>query len=185
MRQGWPSGLKSARLGRGHDRGGRSRCGLPGRLRRLRASGAPDRWFAVLYVLNAATVAARGYGGSIRAFCEDVEAQTHVVETAQEIILRRAFEGLPADTRRSWIAILSLSDVALSRMKPSSCFRAHATSMSRRVPHACERSRRRARSSCSATLPSKYTTPSACLASRIWSSGVPRSIARRRPPFVR
>ena len=66
------------------------------------------------YVLNAAEVAAREYGGSIRAFCLDVEAQTHVVETAQEIILRRAFEGLPSDARET-IAILSLADVALSR----------------------------------------------------------------------
>lgn len=66
------------------------------------------------YVLNAATVAAREYGGLIRAFCVDVEAQTHVVETAQEIILRRAFEGLPSDARET-IAILSLADVALSR----------------------------------------------------------------------
>ncbi|NHN86921.1 hypothetical protein GOB93_20410 [Acetobacter musti] len=66
------------------------------------------------YVLNAATVAAREYGGSIRSFCEDVNTQTHVIETAQEIILRRAFEGLPSDSRET-IAILSLADVALSR----------------------------------------------------------------------
>jgi hypothetical protein len=66
------------------------------------------------YVLNAANVAAREYGGSIRAFCADVEAQTHVVETAQEITLRRAFEGLSAEVRET-IAILSLADVALSR----------------------------------------------------------------------
>lgn len=66
------------------------------------------------YVLNAAAVAAREYGGSIRAFCADVEAQTHVVETTQEIILRRAFEGLPSDARET-VAILSLADVALSR----------------------------------------------------------------------
>ncbi|MDZ3831939.1 MAG: SEC-C metal-binding domain-containing protein [Sphingopyxis sp.] len=66
------------------------------------------------YVLNAATIAAREYGGSIRAFCDDIESQTHIVETAQEIILRRAFEGLPAEDRET-IAILSLADVALSR----------------------------------------------------------------------
>jgi hypothetical protein len=66
------------------------------------------------YVLNAATITAREYGGLIRAFCVDVEAQTHVVETAQEIILRRAFEGLPSDTRET-IAILSLADIGLSR----------------------------------------------------------------------
>lgn len=67
-----------------------------------------------LYVLNASVIAAREYGGLIRAFCVDVEAQTHVVETAQEIILRRAFEGLTSDARET-IAILSLADVALSR----------------------------------------------------------------------
>ncbi|WP_417210601.1 SEC-C metal-binding domain-containing protein [Antarctobacter sp.] len=66
------------------------------------------------YVLNAATVAKREYGGLIRAFCADVEAQTHIVETAQEIILRRAFEGLPTEARET-VAILSLADVALSR----------------------------------------------------------------------
>ena len=66
------------------------------------------------YVLNATAVAAREYDGSLCAFCADVEAQTHVVETAQEIILRRAFEGLPSDARET-VAILSLADVALSR----------------------------------------------------------------------
>lgn len=66
------------------------------------------------YVLNAATVTKREYGGLIRAFCADVEAQTHVVEIAQEIILRRAFEGLPPEARET-VAILSLADVALSR----------------------------------------------------------------------
>jgi len=66
------------------------------------------------HVLNAATVAKREYGGLIRALCADVEAQTHVVETAQELILRRAFEGLPTEARET-VAILSLADVALSR----------------------------------------------------------------------
>jgi hypothetical protein len=66
------------------------------------------------YVLNAASVAAREYGGAIRAFCTDVEAQTHIVETAQEIILQRAFESLSIEDRES-IAVLGLADVALSR----------------------------------------------------------------------
>lgn len=66
------------------------------------------------YVLNAATVAAREYGGRIRAFCVDIEAQTHVVETAQEVILKRAFEGLPSEARET-IAILSLADIGLSQ----------------------------------------------------------------------
>lgn len=66
------------------------------------------------YVLNAATVAAREYDGGIRAFCADVEAQTHIVETAQEIILKRAFEGLPTAERET-VGLLSLADFALSR----------------------------------------------------------------------
>ncbi|GGB75423.1 hypothetical protein GCM10010833_33340 [Blastomonas aquatica] len=66
------------------------------------------------YVVNAAAVAARDYGGSIESFCEDVEAQTHIVETAQEIILRRAFEGFSTDVRES-VAVLSVADVALSK----------------------------------------------------------------------
>ena len=78
-----------------------------GRLSRL-TGGLP------FHVVNAAKVAAREYHGSILAFCKDVEAQTHVVETAQEIILKRAFEGLPPNSRET-IAILSLADVALSR----------------------------------------------------------------------
>lgn len=74
------------------------------------------------YVLNAATVAAREYGGKIRAFCEDVEAQTHIVETAQEIILRRAFDSLPDDARET-VSVLSLADVALSREEASKLLR--------------------------------------------------------------
>ncbi len=74
------------------------------------------------YVLNAAAVGAREYGGSIHDFCSDVEAQTHVVETAQEIILTRAFAGLSAETRET-IAVLSLVDVALSRDEAVSLLR--------------------------------------------------------------
>jgi len=75
------------------------------------------------YVLNAATIAAREYGGDIRAFCADIEQQTNVVETAQQIILRRAFEGLPAVDRET-IAVLSLADVALSREEASALLQA-------------------------------------------------------------
>lgn len=66
------------------------------------------------YVLNAAAVATREYNGDIRAFCIDVEAQTHIVQTAQEIILKRSFEGLPPADREV-VALLSLADFALSR----------------------------------------------------------------------
>lgn len=67
-----------------------------------------------IYVINAAVVAEREYGGAIRDFCADVEAQTHIVETAQEIILKRAFESLAAEDRET-VALLSVADVALSR----------------------------------------------------------------------
>lgn len=101
---GWDEDTIAAAV---HDAGCQADFGDCERLSRL-TGGLP------FYVLNAVSVTAREYGGSIRAFCVDVEAQTHVVETAQEIILRRAFEGLPADARET-IAILSLADVALSR----------------------------------------------------------------------
>ncbi|PZW40363.1 SEC-C motif-containing protein [Humitalea rosea] len=101
---GWDEDTIAAAL---HDAGCQADFGDCQRLSRL-TGGLP------FYVLNAATVAAREYGGSVRAFCADVEAQTHVVETAQEIILKRAFEGLSAEARET-IAILSLADVALSR----------------------------------------------------------------------
>lgn len=101
---GWDEDTIAAAV---HDAGCQADFGDCERLSRL-TGGLP------FYVLNAASVAAREHGGSIRAFCVDVEAQTHVVDTAQEIILRRAFEGLPADAREA-IAILSLADVALSR----------------------------------------------------------------------
>lgn len=101
---GWDEDTIAAAV---HEAGCQADFGDCERLSRL-TGGLP------FYVLNAAAVATRGYGGSIRAFCVDVEAQTHVVETAQEIILRRAFEALPAESRET-IAILSLADVALSR----------------------------------------------------------------------
>ncbi len=82
-----------------------------GRLSRL-TGGLP------FYVLNAAMVAAREYGGSVRSFCADVEAQTHIVETAQEIILKRAFDGLSPEDRET-IAVLSMCDVALTRDEAS------------------------------------------------------------------
>lgn len=66
------------------------------------------------YVLNAAVVAAREYGGSMAGLCADLEAQTNVVATAQQIILRRAFAGLSADQRET-VTVLSLADVALPR----------------------------------------------------------------------
>lgn len=75
------------------------------------------------YVLNAAAIATREYDGDVDAFCADVEGQTHIVETAQELILKRAFAGLP-DAERETVAILSLADVALSRDEAAALLRA-------------------------------------------------------------
>lgn len=71
------------------------------------------------YVLNAAGVASREYGGSIASLCADVEAQTHLQATAQEIILRRAFDTLP-ERLKQIVAALSLADVPLSREETTS-----------------------------------------------------------------
>lgn len=67
-----------------------------------------------LYIQNAMSVTAAQYDGSLRDFCADLEAQTNVVETAQEIILARVFEGLPLQTRAA-VGVLSLSDIPLER----------------------------------------------------------------------
>ncbi len=88
-------------------------CGCQGdfaaydRLRRL-TGGLP------LYVQNALRIAANEYGGSAVQFCADIEAQTHITETAQELILRRAFaEFGVAD--RAGLGALALSETPLSR----------------------------------------------------------------------
>lgn len=70
------------------------------------------------YVLNAATVAKREYDGRIVAICVDVEAQTNLVTTAQEVILKRAFDTMP-DQMKEVVAALSLADVPLSRDEAS------------------------------------------------------------------
>lgn len=70
------------------------------------------------YVLNAATVAKREYDGRIAAICADVEAQTNLVATAQEVILKRAFDTMP-DPMKEVVAALSLADVPLSRDEAS------------------------------------------------------------------
>lgn len=70
------------------------------------------------YVLNAVTVAKREYEGSIAAVCVEVESQTNLVATAQEIILKRAFDTMP-DRIKEVVAALSLADVPLSRDEAS------------------------------------------------------------------
>lgn len=70
------------------------------------------------YVLNAATVARREYDGGIAAICAEVEAQTNLVATAQEVILKRAFDTMPGQMK-DVVAALSLADVPLSRDEAS------------------------------------------------------------------
>jgi hypothetical protein len=65
-----------------------------------------------LYVQNAVTISRTAYGGDIARFCDAIEAQAHTVETAQELILRRVFEGLP-EVARAGMAVLSLADIPL------------------------------------------------------------------------
>ncbi|HWR45071.1 dsDNA nuclease domain-containing protein [Sporomusa sp.] len=71
-----------------------------------------------LYVQNAIAITAREYEGSLTRFCSELEAKTHAVETAQEIILARVFDGFP-DAIRDAIGILSLSDIPLERNEAS------------------------------------------------------------------
>lgn len=66
-----------------------------------------------LYVRTAAQLSASQYGGDVAAMCAAVEARSHLVETAQELILRRSFDALP-EFVRDCVAVLSLSDVPLS-----------------------------------------------------------------------
>lgn len=65
-----------------------------------------------LYVQNAMTVTAAQYGGSLAAFCDDLEGLTHEAETAQELILVRVLESL-SPAARDGLGVLSLCDIPL------------------------------------------------------------------------
>lgn len=67
-----------------------------------------------LYVQNAIMITAAEYDGSIARFCDDLEAKTHAVETAQELILTHVFDALPT-ANRDGIGVLSFSDIPLAR----------------------------------------------------------------------
>jgi hypothetical protein len=67
-----------------------------------------------LYVQNAIAITAAEYDGSISRFCDDLEAKTHAIETAQELILTHVFDALPV-ANRDGIGVLSLSDIPLAR----------------------------------------------------------------------
>lgn len=67
-----------------------------------------------LYVQNALRIAANEYEGNVARFCADIEAQTHITETAQELILRRAFAEFSA-AERTALGALALSEMPLDR----------------------------------------------------------------------
>lgn len=67
-----------------------------------------------LYVQNALKIAAQSYEGSVERLCAALEARTHVVETAQELILADVFEAF-SETEKRAVAALSLSDVPLTQ----------------------------------------------------------------------
>lgn len=71
-----------------------------------------------LYVQNALKIAGQSYGGSVMGLCDALEARTHVVETAQELILADVFDVL-GETERRAVAALSLSDVPLTQAEAS------------------------------------------------------------------
>ncbi|WP_457793223.1 SEC-C metal-binding domain-containing protein [Pseudomonas syringae] len=66
-----------------------------------------------LYVDSAVTVALSKYGGDIEALCVDLGQQSNVVETAQEVILARVYDGFEQITQNA-LAIVSLADTGLT-----------------------------------------------------------------------
>lgn len=71
-----------------------------------------------LYVQNALKIAAGSYEGDVDRLCTALEERTHVVETAQELILADVFETFDDNERRA-VGALSLSDVPLSQAEAS------------------------------------------------------------------
>ena len=114
-------------------------CGCQGdfatydRLRRL-TGGLP------LYVQNALRIAANEYAGSLAQFCADIEAQTHITETAQELILRRAFAEFDA-ADRSGLGALALSETPLSREDMTTLLKAAAGLTDTQIGAALRRAR--------------------------------------------
>ncbi|MER6145189.1 hypothetical protein ABT174_35075 [Streptomyces sparsogenes] len=66
-----------------------------------------------LYVLNSALLTRTVHAGDTAAFCDAVQAQTHLTPTAQELILDQTFEQLP-EHARTVAALLSIAEVPLS-----------------------------------------------------------------------
>ncbi|HHN0156304.1 SEC-C metal-binding domain-containing protein [Pseudomonas nitroreducens] len=66
-----------------------------------------------LYVDSAIAVSMSEYGGDIEALCADLGQQSNVVETAQEVILARVYDGYDQVTQNV-LAIVSLADTGLT-----------------------------------------------------------------------
>jgi hypothetical protein len=75
-----------------------------------------------LYVQNALKIAARNNSGIVGDFCNEIEGQTHIVETVQALILRRVFTTL-APAERNGAGALSLCEVPLDRVEASKLLR--------------------------------------------------------------
>jgi hypothetical protein len=103
------------------------------RLRRL-TGGLP------LYVQNALRIAANEYAGGVSRFCTDIEAQTHITETAQELILRRAFAEFGA-ADRAGLGALGLSETPLSRDDMTALLKAAAGLTDKQIAAVLRRSR--------------------------------------------
>lgn len=66
-----------------------------------------------LYVDSAIAVAVSEYGGDIKALCADLAQQANAVETAQEIILTRVYDGYDQTTQNA-LAVVSLAEAGLT-----------------------------------------------------------------------
>ncbi|WP_145156308.1 SEC-C metal-binding domain-containing protein [Pseudomonas oryzihabitans] len=66
-----------------------------------------------LYVESAIAVAISEYGGDIDGLCADLGQQSNVVETAQEVILARVYDGYDEVTQNA-LAMVSLADIGLT-----------------------------------------------------------------------
>ena len=71
-----------------------------------------------LYVQNALKNSAHAYASDVGRLCTALEERTHIVETAQELILAEVFEPFNDNERRT-VGALSLSDVPLSQAEAS------------------------------------------------------------------
>ena len=66
-----------------------------------------------LYVDSAVKVALSEYSGDIEALCVDLSQQSNLVETAQEVILARVYDGFEQVTQNT-LAVVSLADTGLT-----------------------------------------------------------------------